>query len=94
MGDVLAQDGDLVDDSRPWFPEAHSILGSSTGQEVVDFSVDILKGKSIMKLQVGKSLRPAKKYRDEIRKKCPYFSSGQIFDASGLSLDQVIAVDG
>lgn len=42
MGDVIVQDGNLMDDSRAWFPEAHSILGSGTGQEVVDFRVDFL----------------------------------------------------
>ena len=38
---VVLQD-DLMNDTTAWFPEAHSILGSCGGQEVVHFLVDIL----------------------------------------------------
>lgn len=32
-----------MDDSRAWFPEAHSIFRCSAGQEVVDLVVDFLE---------------------------------------------------
>lgn len=32
-----------MDDSGAWFPEAHSVLSSSGGQEVVDLLVDFLE---------------------------------------------------
>lgn len=32
-----------MDDSRAWFPKAHSVFGCSAGQEVVDLMVDFLE---------------------------------------------------
>lgn len=33
---------DLVDDARAWLPEAHAILGTSSGKEVIHLLVDLL----------------------------------------------------
>ena len=38
---IVLQD-DLMNDSTSWFPESNSILGSSSGQKVVNLLVDVL----------------------------------------------------
>lgn len=82
----------LMDDSRAWFPEAHSIFCCSAGQEVVDFVVDFLEMGSINIRHVKKSITTYL-LRDQTYE-ISNLRSGQILHSSDLRLNQVIAVNG